>query len=126
MKLITKEIEQKLLANPCGSHDGEGLDAKVIVKFFGGCSATWLVTEADKEGDDWLMILLGEKEEKEAASPVMRIRNRTSRSMETTNRHFKELSNGHGICTWDGSGYGNRRTELAGTFKLCRRSDRRS
>lgn len=55
MKLITKEIEQKLLANPCGSHDGEGLDAKVIVKFFGGCCCTWLVTEADKEGDDWYM-----------------------------------------------------------------------
>jgi len=55
MKLITKEIEKKLLNHPCGSQDGKGLDADVIVKFFGGCCATWLVTEADKEGDDWYM-----------------------------------------------------------------------
>ena len=91
MKLITKEIEQKLLANPCGSHDGEGLDAKVIVKFFGGCSATWLVTEADKEGDDWLMILLGEKEEKEAASPVVRtLEHRTMQTFFPTQRTLSE------------------------------------
>ena len=54
MKLLTKEIEKKLLAHPSGSTDGKGDDAKVIVKFFGGAAATWLVTEGEKEGDDWL------------------------------------------------------------------------
>lgn len=54
MKLITKAIEKKLLATAIGSTDGQGGDAKVIVKFFYPYgSGTWLVTEAEKEGDDW-------------------------------------------------------------------------
>ena len=55
MKLLTKEIEKKLLKNPYGSHDGEGYDAKVIVKFFNPCGAgTWLITEGEKlTNGDW-------------------------------------------------------------------------
>lgn len=53
MKLLTKEIEKKLEKFPLYSQDGKGLDAKVLVKFFGGSSATWLVTEAEKEGNNW-------------------------------------------------------------------------
>lgn len=34
MKLITKEIEKKIAANPLYSKDGQGTDAEVIVKFF--------------------------------------------------------------------------------------------
>jgi len=57
MKLMTKEIEAKLLENPLYSHDGEGLDAKVIVKYFNPCgSGTWLITEGEKEEDgDWML-----------------------------------------------------------------------
>lgn len=55
MKLITKQIERKLLEYPIYSQDGKGMDTKVIVKFFGGSNYTWLVTEAEQEGDDWRM-----------------------------------------------------------------------
>ena len=54
MKLLTKAIENELLKHPLGSTDGLGEDAKVIVKFFGGYAATWLVTEGEKEDGDWL------------------------------------------------------------------------
>lgn len=55
MKLLTKEIEKKLAANPIYSHDGEGTDAKLIVKFFNPVGAgTWLITEGNKlENGDW-------------------------------------------------------------------------
>lgn len=56
MKLITKEIEKKLLKAPLYSKDGQGTNAEVIVKFFYPYgSGTWLVTEAEKQADgDWL------------------------------------------------------------------------
>ena len=54
MKLITKEIEKQLSRRPFGSTDGEGENAKVIVKFFGGSSATWLVTEGELENGEWM------------------------------------------------------------------------
>ncbi len=54
MKLITKSIEKKLEKAPFFSTEGLGLDANVIVKFFGGSAATWLVTEAyDHHGEYW-------------------------------------------------------------------------
>ena len=57
MKLLTKGIEQKFEKNPIGSKEGQGLDAKVIVKFFNPCgSGTWLITEAEKQPDgDYLL-----------------------------------------------------------------------
>lgn len=55
MKLLTKEIENKLARYPIGSQDGKGGNAKVLVKFFYPFgTGTWLVTEAEKQGDDWL------------------------------------------------------------------------
>lgn len=55
MKLITKEIEKALLKNPLYSHEGEMTNAKVIVKFFNPWGiGRWFVTEAEKQGDDWL------------------------------------------------------------------------
>ena len=33
---------------------GKGLEAEVLVKYFNPCGAgTWLITEAEREGDDW-------------------------------------------------------------------------
>lgn len=57
MKLMTKEIEKKLKQNPFGSHEDEGENAKVIVKFFNPYGAgTWLITEGEQEEDgDWLL-----------------------------------------------------------------------
>jgi hypothetical protein len=51
MKLITKEIEKELLKNPLYSHDGEGENAKVIIKFFYG-AYTFLVTEGNPIRDN--------------------------------------------------------------------------
>lgn len=55
MKLMTKEIEQKLIESPLYSKDGQGFDAEVIVKYFNPVGAgTWLITEGDKLPDgDW-------------------------------------------------------------------------
>lgn len=57
MKLMTKEIEKKLKQSPFGSHEDEGENAKVIVKFFNPYGAgTWLITEGEQEEDgDWLL-----------------------------------------------------------------------
>ena len=56
MKLITKEIEHKFETHPIYSQDGKGLDAEVIVKFFNPYGVgTWLITEAERDGDDWNM-----------------------------------------------------------------------
>ncbi|MEG2064919.1 MAG: DUF2958 domain-containing protein [Alistipes sp.] len=54
MKLLTIEILEKFECHPIGSQDGRGMDATVLVKFFNPCGAgTWLITEAEREGDDW-------------------------------------------------------------------------
>lgn len=47
--MLTKEIENKLIKNHEANKDGARIDHKPIVKFFGGSSATWLITEYDKE-----------------------------------------------------------------------------
>ena len=49
MKLMTEEIERILERHPYGSQDEAGPDAKVIVKYFGGSAATWLITEGEKQ-----------------------------------------------------------------------------
>lgn len=68
MKLITKQIEKAFAKHPLYSQDGKGYEATAIAKFFLPCSAwTWYITEAEKQGDDWLFFGLvinghGEKE----------------------------------------------------------------
>jgi hypothetical protein len=56
MLLMTKEIEEALNKHPIGSQDGKGMNAKVLVKFFGGSAATWLITEGEpRPNGDWLL-----------------------------------------------------------------------
>ena len=50
-KLLTKEVLDNFAKYPIGSQDGKGMDAKVLVKFFGGPVATWLITEASPTED---------------------------------------------------------------------------
>lgn len=65
MKLITKEIEKKLLLNPLYSTEGN-LVKNVLVKFFNPCGVgTWYVFEANKIGDDWEFFGLVDLYEKE-------------------------------------------------------------
>ena len=57
MELLTKEIEQKLMNAPIGSHSYDNrYDAEVIVKYFSPMGAgTWLIIEGEKQEDgDWL------------------------------------------------------------------------
>ncbi len=56
-KLMSPELEKKLLENPYLSHDEEGLDAPIVVKFFNPTgSGTWLITEGDRLSDgDWML-----------------------------------------------------------------------
>ena len=55
MKLLTAEIIRRLEKHPFGSQDGKLDDAVVLVKYFGGSMATWLVTEGERQEDgDWL------------------------------------------------------------------------
>lgn len=51
-KLITKEVENRLKKYPLYSQDGVA-DKKILVKFFGGSSFSWVVVEAEQNGDDW-------------------------------------------------------------------------
>jgi hypothetical protein len=57
MKLMTKEIEEKLAKSPIGTTDARGKDAEIIVKYFNPIGAgTWLITEGEKQEDgDWLL-----------------------------------------------------------------------
>lgn len=53
MTLLTKQIISKFEKHPIHSQDGKGMDAEVLVKYFNPCgSGTWLITEAEREGDD--------------------------------------------------------------------------
>ncbi len=47
MQLMTKEIEDALKKHPIYSQEDKGEKAKVIVKYFGGSAATWLITEGE-------------------------------------------------------------------------------
>ncbi len=54
MKLLTKEIISKFEKHPFGSQEGKGLEAEVLVKYFNPCgTGTWLITEAEREDNDW-------------------------------------------------------------------------
>ena len=54
MKLLTKVIISKFEKHHFHSQDGKGMDAEVLVKYFNPCgTGTWLITEAEREGDDW-------------------------------------------------------------------------
>lgn len=57
MRLMTKTIEKALERSPLYSKDGQGVDAKVVVKYFNPCGAgTWLITEGEKQDNgDWLL-----------------------------------------------------------------------
>lgn len=56
MKLMPKDVAKKLSKYPIRSQDGKGLDAEVVVKFFNPCGrGTWLITEGQQDGDDWLL-----------------------------------------------------------------------
>lgn len=50
-KLLTKAIETKLIKNFEANKDRGDLSFKPVVKFFGGSSCTWLISEYDKEND---------------------------------------------------------------------------
>lgn len=54
MKLLTKPLEAKLIANYRKNlvhieRDGNTEDLKPVVKFFGGGACTWLITELDPD-----------------------------------------------------------------------------
>lgn len=54
MNLLTDEIISKFETHPFGSQEGKGMEAEVLVKYFNPCGVgTWLITEAEREGDDW-------------------------------------------------------------------------
>lgn len=54
MRLLTEEIISKFEAHPFHSQEEKGFDAEVLVKYFNPMGAgTWLITEAEREGDDW-------------------------------------------------------------------------
>ena len=73
MKLITKEIEKKLLATPVNStRDKSPEDIPVIVKFFGGGQYSCFVYEGDKlENGDWLFSIFGCMHENEFGSILL-------------------------------------------------------
>lgn len=53
---MTKDIEDALLKHPIGSQSGKGGNAKIIVKYFGGSAATWLITEGEPaRNGDWTL-----------------------------------------------------------------------
>lgn len=65
MKLITKEIEAKLLKHPMYSTDGKE-EKEVLVKFFNPYGiGTWYVFEAEKKGNNWIFFGLVDLYEKE-------------------------------------------------------------
>lgn len=56
MKLLTAPVRRALERTSLGSTDGQGDDAKVIVKFFGGGRYSLFVTEAEKQDNgDYLL-----------------------------------------------------------------------
>ena len=67
MKLLTKDIENKLQAQPLYSQEQKGDDARVIAKFFNPCGrGTWYVLEGEKQNNgDWLFFGIVEINERE-------------------------------------------------------------
>ena len=65
MKLITKKIEKEFEKYPLYSQDGNR-EKHAICKFFNPYGiGTWIVYEAEKQGNDWLFFGLVELQEKE-------------------------------------------------------------
>lgn len=61
MKLITKEVAERLKSVPLYSTDGEGSNAEVLVRFSIPNVAEYLVTEAEEQPDgSFLMFSYGE------------------------------------------------------------------
>lgn len=55
-KFWTKSIETAAAKYPIYSQDGKGMDSKVLVKYFNPYGAgTWIITEAERDGDDILL-----------------------------------------------------------------------
>lgn len=57
MQLMTKELEERFAEHPLYSNEEipDPMDAEIVVKYFGGSAATWLITEGEKqENGDWL------------------------------------------------------------------------
>ena len=52
MKLLLKNHKAKLLANHLATiaANGDDLNIKPVVKFFGGGACTWLISEMDEDG----------------------------------------------------------------------------
>jgi hypothetical protein len=67
MKLLTKDIEKRLQAQPLYSQEQKGDDARVIAKFFNPCGrGTWYVLEGEKQDNgDWLFFGIAEVYERE-------------------------------------------------------------
>ena len=67
MKLLTKDIEKRLQAQPLYSQEQKGDDARVIAKFFNPCGrGTWYVLEGEKQDNgDWLFFGIVEIYERE-------------------------------------------------------------
>ena len=67
MKLLTKDIENKLQKQPLYSQEQKGDDARVIAKFFNPCGrGTWYVLEGEKQDNgDWLFFGISEIYERE-------------------------------------------------------------
>lgn len=57
MRLLTDEIKQRFERYPLYSQESKGINSTVIVKYFNPVgSGTWLITEAEEQGDgDWLL-----------------------------------------------------------------------
>lgn len=54
MQLLTEEIISKFEKYPFQLQEEKGFEAEVLVKYFNPMGAgTWLITEAEREGDDW-------------------------------------------------------------------------
>ena len=54
MGLLTEKLKAKFEQFPLGSQEGKGFDAECIAKFF-VAAATWFITEASKEEDDYIL-----------------------------------------------------------------------
>ena len=53
IKPLTKQIISRFENHSFRSQEEKGFKAKVLVKYFNSCGAgTWLVTEAEREGED--------------------------------------------------------------------------
>ncbi len=94
MKLITKQIENRLAKYPLYSQDGKGVNAVIHCKFFNPCGAgTWYVLEAQKEENgDYTFFGIVDLYEREygyfTLSQLQSVRNRFGLGIER-DRYFK-------------------------------------